>query len=264
MPEESQTVSATASSLISREVDVLDRVLSLCGLPDRFRSEGAGGGVIHDDAAQSTLVAVLSARERIAGQWRMSELVAYASESERDSVLQAVKIAGLFEEQLHLISGDSSGAMDAGQLRAAMVEDLVADKRPCYVHSTFGNPPSRQADNVSDLASVCKDFGAWLHVDGGTIGALALDPTRREVNEGLRRVDSYCLDMLGLLNGVPDCSLFFIADRGPMVSAFSMASSDLSDAPLTVNVSDQTWRIATNTASNVERLWQAVLSETPP
>ena len=46
------------------ETHVLDWVVDLLGLPDRFRSTGAGGGVIQDSASSATLCALLAARER--------------------------------------------------------------------------------------------------------------------------------------------------------------------------------------------------------
>ena len=204
------------------ECQMLDEVVDLCELPDRFRSTGPGGSVAFGSPAMSTVVAVLSARERVAGQWRMGELVAYVGQAERTVALQAIRVAGLFEEQLRIVP-----VFDESSLREAMVADLVADKRPFYVQASVGDSLAGGCGSVSEIASVCKDFGAWLHVDGGRQGAAALAPELRGVNDGLSRVDSYQLDPLGLLGDRDGCSLFYIADEGPMISALSSQPGDV-------------------------------------
>jgi len=55
---------ATSPACTELETHVLDWLVDLLGLPDRFRSTTAGGGVIQDTASSSTLTALLAARER--------------------------------------------------------------------------------------------------------------------------------------------------------------------------------------------------------
>ena len=58
---------ATSPACTELEAHVLDWLVDLLGLPDRFRSSTAGGGVIQDSASSSTLTALLAARERASG-----------------------------------------------------------------------------------------------------------------------------------------------------------------------------------------------------
>ena len=46
---------------------MLDWVVDLLGLPERFRSDGPGGGVIQDSASSATLCALLAACVRARG-----------------------------------------------------------------------------------------------------------------------------------------------------------------------------------------------------
>ena len=55
---------ATSPACTELETHVLDWLVDLLGLPGRFRSTTAGGGVIQDTASSSTLTALLAARER--------------------------------------------------------------------------------------------------------------------------------------------------------------------------------------------------------
>ncbi|HKF76946.1 MAG TPA: pyridoxal-dependent decarboxylase, partial [Candidatus Dormibacteraeota bacterium] len=55
---------STSPACTELETHVMDWLVELCGLPDRFRSSGAGGGVIQDSASSGALCAVVAARER--------------------------------------------------------------------------------------------------------------------------------------------------------------------------------------------------------
>ncbi|MCH7663162.1 MAG: adenine phosphoribosyltransferase [Chloroflexi bacterium] len=75
----------------------------MLGLPERFKSTSAGGGVIQDTASSSTLCALLAARERATGfdvneHGANRKLIAYCSNQAHSSVEKAVKIAGLKRE----------------------------------------------------------------------------------------------------------------------------------------------------------------------
>src|SRR5256712_9830100 len=60
---------ATSPACTELETHVLDWLVDLLDLPDRFKSDGAGagGGVIQDTASSASLCALLAARERATG-----------------------------------------------------------------------------------------------------------------------------------------------------------------------------------------------------
>src|SRR5713101_5641354 len=55
---------ATSPACTELETHVLDWLVDMLGLPAKFKSDSAGGGVIQDTASSSTLCALLAARER--------------------------------------------------------------------------------------------------------------------------------------------------------------------------------------------------------
>ncbi|MBW1949453.1 MAG: aspartate aminotransferase family protein, partial [Deltaproteobacteria bacterium] len=89
---------STSPACTELETHVLDWMADMLALPRKFRSDGAGGGVIQDTASSASLCALLSARERITG-YRTNErgcdgrLTAYVSTQTHSSVEKAVKIA---------------------------------------------------------------------------------------------------------------------------------------------------------------------------
>src|SRR5438128_9305660 len=134
---------ATSPACTELETHMLDWMVDLLGLPDRFRSTGAGGGVIQDSASSATLCAVLAARERSTGgasghDGVRQPLVAYASNQVHSSVEKAVRIAGMGDANLTLIDVDGAFAMRADALEAAIVADERAGRRPCIVTATVG------------------------------------------------------------------------------------------------------------------------------
>ena len=84
---------------------MLDWMADMVGLPECFKSNGAGGGVIQDSASSAVLCAVLAARER-ATAFQTNErggagnLVAYTSPHAHSSVEKAIMVSGLGREQL--------------------------------------------------------------------------------------------------------------------------------------------------------------------
>ena len=58
---------STSPACTELEMHVLDWLVDLCALPERFRSTGAGGGVIQDSVSSGVLCALVAARERATG-----------------------------------------------------------------------------------------------------------------------------------------------------------------------------------------------------
>src|SRR5262245_34559379 len=102
---------ATSPACTELETHVLDWMADMLALPAKFKSGGAGGGVIQDTASSAVLCALLAARERATGfesnqRGCNARLVAYTSPHAHSSVEKAVKVAGLGQENLRLIEAD--------------------------------------------------------------------------------------------------------------------------------------------------------------
>ena len=248
---------ATSPACTELETHMLDWMIDMLGLPERFRSTGVGGGTLQDSASSGALVAILAARERIAGQFRWDELVAYSSEHAHSSMLKGCKIAGLQEGQIRSIASDESFAMDPNALRAAMREDIADGKRPFFVQATTGTTSSGAFDPVADIAEVCKEYVAWLHVDAAFAGVAAVAPELRFVNSGLERADSYTLNPHKWLLTNFDCSLFYVADRQPMLAALSVVPEYLRNAATDDGavIDYRDWQISLGRRFRALKLW---------
>jgi aromatic-L-amino-acid decarboxylase len=218
---------ATSPACTELETHVLDWLVGMLGLPEKFRSNSAGGGVIQDTASSATLCALLAGRERATG-FRVNEsgadgkLTAYASTQAHSSVEKAVKIAGLGRENLRLIDVDEKFAMRPDLLAKAIAEDRRAGKIPCFVCATVGTTSSNAIDPVPAIGRICRDEGIWLHVDAAMSGTAALCPEFRWIHDGVELADSYCFNPHKWMFTNFDCDAFWVADRAALIRTLSV------------------------------------------
>jgi len=218
---------ATSPACTELETHVLDWLVGMLGLPEKFRSDSTGGGVIQDTASSATLCALLAGRERATG-FQANEsgadghLTAYASTQAHSSVEKAAKIAGLGRENLRLIGVDERFAMRPDALAHAIAEDRRAGRIPCFVCATVGTTSSNAIDPVAEIGRICREEGIWLHVDAAMSGTAALCPEFRWIQDGLELADSYCFNPHKWMFTNFDCDAFWVADRASLIRTLSV------------------------------------------
>lgn len=223
---------STSPACTELETHVLDWMAELLGLPDGFRSDGDGGGVIEESASGATLCALLAARWRAAGDGPFTHLRAYTSSQAHSSIEKAVRIAGLAPEQLRTLEVDEADAfaLRADVLAAAMAEDRAAGFTPFFVVANVGTTSSTAIDPVGALADVCAPEGAWLHVDAAHAGSALVCPELRWIVDGLEGADSFCMNPHKWLFTNFDCDCFWVADRSALIGALSVLPEYLRNA----------------------------------
>jgi aromatic-L-amino-acid/L-tryptophan decarboxylase len=218
---------ATSPACTELETHVLDWVAGMLGLPDRFKSGSAGGGVIQDSASSAVLCAVLAARER-ATQHRSNQhgcdgrLVAYASTQTHSSIEKAVKIAGLGSEQLRSVEVDDTFAMRPEALAWQIEQDRQAGLVPAFVCATIGTTSSNAIDPVPEIGEIARANGLWLHVDAAMSGTAAICPEFRYLHAGLEGADSYAFNPHKWMLTNFDCDCFYVANREALVRALTV------------------------------------------
>src|ERR1700690_4042920 len=96
---------ATSPACTELETHILDWLVPMFALPEKFLSTSSGGGVIQDTASSASLCALLAARERttnFASNARGCDgkLVAYTSSQAHSSLEKGAQIAGIGRENL--------------------------------------------------------------------------------------------------------------------------------------------------------------------
>jgi len=227
---------ATSPACTELETHVLDWLVEMLDLPERFRSTTAGGGVIQDTASSATLCALLAARERASGSQpnqagARRSLIVYTSAQAHSSVEKAVMIAGLGREKLRLIETDERYAMRPDALASAIETDREAGLEPCFVSATVGTTSSNAIDPLGPIGAICERFGLWLHVDAAMSGTAALCPEFRFIHDGLEHADSYCFNPHKWMFTNFDCDCFWVADRAALIRALSVMREYLDNKP---------------------------------
>jgi aromatic-L-amino-acid decarboxylase len=217
----------TSPACTELETHVLDWLVEMLGLPDKFKSDRAGGGVIQDTASSATLCALLAARERITNfqsnqQGCQGRLVAYSSTQAHSSVEKAVKISGLGIDRLRHIEVDDRYALRPEALANAIENDRRAGLIPCFVCATIGTTSSNAIDPIPEIGKICREAGVWLHVDAAMSGTAALCPEYRHIHKGVELADSYCFNPHKWMFTNFDCDCFYVADRTVLIKTLSV------------------------------------------
>jgi aromatic-L-amino-acid decarboxylase len=218
---------ATSPACTELETHVLDWLVDMLALPERFKSTTQGGGVIQDTGSSSSLCALLAARERATGYETNQrgidrQLVAYASSHAHSSIEKNARVVGIGRDNLRLIDVDESYAMLPDALQRAVEEDLAADRSPFFVAATVGTTSSHAIDPVRPIAEICERHGLWLHVDAAHIGTAALCPEFRWIHDGLELADSYVFNPHKWMLTNLDCSAFYVADRESLIRSLTI------------------------------------------
>ena len=218
---------ATSPACTELETQVLDWLVEMLGLPQKFLSTSNGGGVIQDTASSACLCALVAARERsthFAANERGCDgkLAAYTSTQTHSAIEKAVKIAGMGRANLRPIAVDENFAMRAGELERQMAADRRAGLKPCFVCATVGTTSSNAMDPLREIGRICKENDVWLHVDAAMSGTAALCPEFRHFQDGLELADSYEFNPHKWMFTNFDCDAFYVADRAALIRALSV------------------------------------------
>jgi aromatic-L-amino-acid decarboxylase len=218
---------ATSPACTELETHVLDWLVDMLDLPQRFKSTSAGGGVIQDAASSAALCALLAARERATDyesnrRGCEGNLVAYASTQAHSSIEKAIKIAGMGRENLRLVPVDDDFAMIPSTLARQIEQDRLAGMRPCFVSATVGTTSSNALDPLHEIGAICRREGLWMHVDAAMSGTAALCPEFRYIHDGLHLADSYCFNPHKWMFTNFDCDCFYVADKSSLIDTLSV------------------------------------------
>ncbi len=209
---------STSPAATEIEEVVADWLVDMLGLPESWKTTGPGGGVIQMSASDSTHTALVVARERSSGD--PGKMVAYASEQAHSSIEKGARVAGY--GHVRLVAVDDRYAMRADALEAAMEADVAAGLIPVAVVSAVGTTATTAVDPVRAIGEIARFHGLWHHVDAAYAGTAMTCPELRHYQDGLELADSYTFNPHKWMFTNFDCSLFYVADRKPLIETLSI------------------------------------------
>jgi aromatic-L-amino-acid decarboxylase len=216
-------------ALTELEEVVTDWLRQMLGLPAGWH------GVIQDTASTSTLLALLSARERATGyamtrgglQAEPKPLAVYVSAHSHSSVEKAVRLAGFGRDNLRLVAHDHAWAMRPDVLEEMIAADRAAGRVPCAVVGTSGTTTVTAFDPIGAIAEVAGRHGLWLHVDAAMAGSAMILPECRALWAGVERADSLVVNPHKWLGAAFDCTVYLVRDPQHLVRVMSTSPSYL-------------------------------------
>jgi aromatic-L-amino-acid/L-tryptophan decarboxylase len=251
----------TSPAATELEERVMQWLRQLIGLPEGFE------GVIQEAASASSLVSILSAREKFSdyevnrnGLYSMEKFTVYCSSEAHSSIEKAVKIIGLGKNNLRKIPVDDAFAMNPAKLEAAISEDKRSGYRPLAVVAAFGTTGSTAVDPLEAVVKICRKHGIWVHVDAAYAGTALLLPEKRELIKGLESVDSFVFNPHKWMFTNFDCSAYFFRDREPLIRSLEILPEYLKTREGAMVNNYRDWGIQLGRRFRALKLWFVIRS----
>jgi aromatic-L-amino-acid decarboxylase len=192
-------------------------------------------GVISDTASTSTLVAMISARERTTEyglakgglQAETQPLIVYASAGSHSCVEKGALLAGFGRENIQMVPLDDRHGMRPQALRDLIERDVAAGLRPCAIAACVGGTATASIDPIREIADIARRYGLWLHVDAAMAGSAMILPECRWMWDGIEGADSVVINAHKWLGAPFDCSLYYVRDEQHLVRVMSTNPSFL-------------------------------------
>jgi aromatic-L-amino-acid decarboxylase len=215
----------TSPAATELETVVIDWLRQWLDLPSPF------GGVLYDTASVGIMHALAVAREEaitcarkqgLAGRTDVPRCRIYTSDQAHSSVEKAAIALGLGEENVRRIACDSDFRMNVSELRSAIAHDQREKIKPLAVVATVGTTSTASVDPVPEIAKLCREHKAWLHVDGAYGAGLALLPEGNWVTAGWSEADSLIVNPHKMLFVPLDFSVLYVRDPERLRRVFTL------------------------------------------
>ena len=247
-----------ATSPVCTELEnvMMDWMVDLLGLPAWWKTAGPGGGVMQQTASDASHVAMVVARERARrGGADISRCAAYTSTQANSAIEKGLRVAGY--GFIRLVEVDGVYAMRADALSEAVGRDRAAGLVPTFVCTTVGTTATTAVDPVRAVGELAKEEGMWHHVDAAFAGNAMICEEYRHHQDGLELADSYSVNPYKWMPMTFDGSLFYVADRAPMIQALSILPpflrNEASESGRVIDYRD--WHVALGRRFRSLKLW---------
>jgi len=252
----------SSPALTELEEVMTDWVRQMIGLGDGWH------GVIQDTASTSTLVALISAREKTSNygfakgglQAEAAPFIVYVSGHAHSSVDKAATLAGFGTDNIRHVAVDADFAMRPEALRAVIEQDCAAGLKPCAIVASVGTTATTAVDPLQPIGAIAKEFGLWLHVDAAMAGSAMILPECRWMFDGIEAADSLILNPHKWLGAAFDCSTYFVRDPEHLIRVMSTNPSFLQTNVDGVVTNYRDWGIPLGRRFRALKLWFLLLS----
>jgi glutamate/tyrosine decarboxylase-like PLP-dependent enzyme len=221
---------ARGSCACAVELQALDLVRQLVGLSDRFE------GCMVTGATMANFCGLGAARQWCGEQHRVDIAQSGLSAAPPIAVFAATPHASAIKALAMLGMGRAAHravpclpnreAVDAPALREA----LIKHSGPSIVLASACTVNTADFDDLSAVAELCREFGAWLHVDAAFGLFAACSARHAHLLVGLELADSISADAHKWLNVPYDCGLVFTRHLDLLERTFQASAAYLTSS----------------------------------
>ena len=219
---------------------------------------GQASGVLVPGGSLANLTAIACAREATAGG-RGENAVVYLTPQGHSSVTRALRVLGFRSEQVRSIPVDDGLRLRPDALAAAMEADVSAGRQPFLVVANGGATNTGAVDPLVEVAAVCAERDAWLHVDAAYGGFALLTERGRRWLGGIERADSITLDPHKWLYQPYEAGCLLVREGSLLSRAFHILPEYLQDTAVggvEVNFADRGLQLTRSTRAL--KLWMSL------
>ncbi len=186
-------------------------------------------GCIQDTASTSTLVSILTAREKASnfninkyGFNHSYKYTVYCSTEAHSSIEKAVKIAGIGSENLRKIPVNKDFSLRADLLEQRIKDDISKGFQPLCVIGALGTTGSTAIDPLKEIGEIAQKYNIWYHIDGAMVGSALILPEFKYLVDGINFADTFVFNPHKWLFTNFDCSIYFIKNKELLLQTFQI------------------------------------------
>lgn len=188
-------------------------------------------GLFVSGGNMANIVGFLAARAAAGEQWHVRaagmnaagapQLRVYASAETHTWIQKAADLSGLGTDAVRWIATDDDQRLDVAALRAAVDADRAAGDIPMLVAGTAGSVSTGAVDPLFAISDVCREAGAWFHIDGAYGALAAVLPDAPHDLQALHLADSLAVDPHKWLYAPLEAGCLLARDADCLRRAFS-------------------------------------------
>ncbi len=187
------------------------------------------GGLLVSGGNMANFTAFLTART-VKGPKNIKEdgisnttqkLVVYCPVTTHTWIEKAAVLFGLGSNAIRWIKTDPANKIDIEALEQAINSDLQNGNKPLLVIGNAGDVSTGVIDNLAAIASICKKYDLWFHVDGAYGLPAIVIPELKPLFTGIEEADSIALDPHKWLYSPLEAGCVLVKDPDHLIQTFS-------------------------------------------
>lgn len=152
-------------------------------------------GCFTSGASMANFIGILVARRRHLQEEDLSKGAVMVTNQAHACIAKGLMMAGLPQSSACCVAADSQWRMDPVALEKEILACKERGQTPFLVVATAGTTNTGAVDSLRELAAICRQHGAWLHVDGAYGAAFNLTERGKQALDGLEEADSVAIDL---------------------------------------------------------------------